>query len=286
MKKTIVTCDSTIAISPEKAKELGLRVLPLNVIVNNVEYHDGVDIDYVALAKMMRDGAVIKTSTPTPYEIEQFFDGIFNEGYEKIVHFTISSHLSSMFDLFTKTCADKYGDKVVVVDSKSVMSFMLNSVLSAQQFIEKDGMDVDVALDIVNKNISDFEVVFIPESLTYLKRGGRISPTIAFIGNLIGLKPVLGFVDGAITKIGTTRNIKATLKETILRYKELKKDPNIYKVSICAVDTNPAIIEFAEKLIKEELSEFEYSFDGFSVNVEAHAGPGTIAVIMLRKVGK
>lgn len=286
MAKTIVTCDSTIAISPEKAKEYGLRVLPLNVIVDNVEYHDGVDIDYIKLAKMMRDGGVIKTSTPTPYEIEQFFDKIFEEGYEKIVHFTISSKLSSMFDLFTNTCAQKYGDKVIVVDSLSVMSFMLSPVLTAQKLIEKDGMPIEEALEIVKKNINDFEVVFIPESLTFLKRGGRISPTVAFIGNLIGLKPVLGFVDGAITKIGTTRNIKATIKETILRYKELNKDPNIYRISICAVDTNPAILEFTEKMVKENLPEFEYAFDGFSVNVEAHAGPGTITIIMLRKVGK
>lgn len=286
MAKTIVTCDSTIAISPEKAKEYGLRVLPLNVIVDNVEYHDGVDIDYIKLAKMMRDGGVIKTSTPTPFEIEEFFDKIFEEGYEKIVHFTISSKLSSMFDLFTNTCAQKYGDKVVVVDSMNVMSFMLSPVLTAKKFIEEDGMPVDEALAIVKKNLLDSEVVFIPESLTYLKRGGRISPAVAFIGNLIGLKPVLGFVEGAITKIGTTRNIKATIKETILRYKELNKDPNIYRISICAVDTNPAILDFTEKMVKENLPEFECAFDGFSVNVEAHAGPGTIAIILLRKVGK
>ncbi|MCH5180892.1 MAG: DegV family protein [Erysipelotrichales bacterium] len=286
MIKTIVTCDSTIAISPEKAKEYDLRVLPLNVIVDNVEYHDGVDINYIELAKMMRDGKVIKTSTPTPYEIEQFFDKLFEEGYEKIVHFTISSKLSSMFDLFTNTCQNKYGDKVVIVDSLSVMSFMLTSVLTAKKLIEKDNMPIEKALEIVKANISDFEVVFIPESLTFLKRGGRISPAVAFFGNLIGLKPVLGFVDGAITKIGTTRNIKVTLKETALRYAEMKKDPEIYKVAIASVDANPALIEFIEKLVKEYLPEYECTTDGFSVNVEAHAGPGTIALIMERKPGK
>lgn len=286
MLKTIVTCDSTIAISPEKAKEYDLRVLPLNVIVDNVEYHDGVDINSIELAKMMRDGGVIKTSTPTPYEIEQFFDKLFEEGYEKIVHFTISSKLSSMFDLFTNTCQNKYGDKVVIVDSLSVMSFMLTSVLTAKKLIEKDNMPIDEALDIVKKNINDFEIVFIPESLTYLKRGGRISPAVAFFGNLIGLKPVLGFEDGAITKIGTTRNVKVTLKETAIRYAEMKKDPEIYKIAIAAVDTNPALIEFIEKIVKEYLPEYEYSIDGFSVNVEAHAGPGTIALILERKPGK
>ena len=286
MIKTIVTCDSTIAVSPEKAKEYNLKVLPLNVIVNNVEYHDGVDINYIELAKMMRDGSVIKTSTPTPYEIEQFFDKLFEEGYEKIVHFTISSKLSSMFDLFTNTCRNKYGDKVVIVDSLSVMSFMLTSVLTAKKLIEKDNMPIDEALEIVKKNINDFDVTFIPESLTYLKRGGRISPAVAFFGNLIGLKPVLGFKDGAITKIGTTRNVKITLKETAIRLAEMKKDPEIYKIAIAAVDANPALVEFIAKLVKEYLPEYECSINGFSVNVEAHTGPGTIALVLERKPGK
>jgi len=285
MSKTIVTCDSTIAISPEKAKEYGLKVLPLNVIVDNVEYHDGVDIDYEKLASMMRAGGVIKTSTPTPYEIEAFFDNIFAEGYEKIVHFTISSKLSSMFDLFTNICKEKYGDKVIIIDSLNVMCFMLNSVLTAKEWIE-NGIEPEKVPELLKERITDNEVVFIPESLTYLKRGGRVSPAVALIGNLIGLKPVLGFKDGGIVKIGTTRNIKSTLKETAIKYKEMKKDPNKYEVSIAYVDTNPAIVEFAQKMVEEYLPEYECHMDGFSVNVEAHTGPGTITLIMRRKVNK
>ena len=97
MSKTIVTCDSTIAISPEKAKEYGLKVLPLNVIVDNVEYHDGVDINYEKLASMMRDNGVIKTSTPTPYEIESFFDKIFAEDTKKL--FTLQFLVNSLLCL-------------------------------------------------------------------------------------------------------------------------------------------------------------------------------------------
>ena len=123
MSKTIVTCDSTIAISPEKAKEYGLKVLPLNVIVDNVEYHDGVNINYEKLASMMRDNGVIKTSTPTPYEIESFFDKIFAEGYEKIVHFTISSKLSSMFDLFTNITSKPIN---IILDTNIFYSWVKN----------------------------------------------------------------------------------------------------------------------------------------------------------------
>ena len=55
----------------------------------------------------MRGGSKIQTSTPTPYEIETYFDKIFAAGYDKVIHFTISSKLSSMFSLFTLSCREK-----------------------------------------------------------------------------------------------------------------------------------------------------------------------------------
>ena len=286
MTKIAVTCDSTISISLEKAKEYGIKVLPLNVIVDNVEYHDGVDIDSDKLAKMMRDGGVIKTSTPTPYEIELFFDSIFAEGYDRIIHFTISSKLSSMFALFTNICQEKYKNKVVVIDSKSVMSFMLANVLTAKELVKQGNLSVEEIVLKIQERLTDSEVVFIPESLTYLKRGGRVPPAVCLIGNLIGIKPVLAFVDGAIEKLGTTRNIKATLKEYANKFAEMKKDPDKYAISIASVDTNPAMVEYAKKLVCETLPDYEYSLDTLAVNVEAHTGPGTIALILYRKVNK
>ena len=109
--KIAISSDSTCAISQAEAKELGIYILPLNVIVDGQEYHDGITINQDNLNTMMRKGSKIQTSTPTPYEIETYFDKIFNEGYEKIIHFTISSKLSSMYSLFTLTCKEKYGDK-------------------------------------------------------------------------------------------------------------------------------------------------------------------------------
>ena len=76
--KILVTSDSTCALARSEAEKIGLPILPLNVIVDGEEYHDGIDIDQEKLCKMMRGGSIIKTSTPTPYEIEEFFDAQFD----------------------------------------------------------------------------------------------------------------------------------------------------------------------------------------------------------------
>ena len=135
--KIAISSDSTCAISQAKSKELGIYILPLNVIVDGHEYHDDITINQEQLKTMMRSGSKIQTSTPTPYEIESYFDKIFDQGYDKIIHFTISSKLSSMYSLFTVTCKEKYGNKIEVIDSLGVCSFMGNLVKNAKRLADE-----------------------------------------------------------------------------------------------------------------------------------------------------
>ncbi len=275
--KILVTSDSTCALSRAEAEKIGLPILPLNVIVDGEEYHDGIDIDPDKLCKMMRGGSIIKTSTPTPYEIESFFDTQFATGCDHIIHFTISSKLSSMFELFTTYCKEKYGDRVTIIDSLTVCQFMLDHVLTAKTLAD-EGKDLEEIVTIIEKRIGTEGISFIPESLTYLKNGGRISPTVAFIGNMIGLKPVLVLKAGAIEKEGTTRNIKKTINEHIKKMASLKLDPKTWHLVIVVFDTDQKIIDFALNRFKELLPDMESVVAPLSINVCAHAGPGTIGI--------
>ena len=74
--KIAISADSTLALSQKEAQAFGIFVMPLNVIVNGQEYHDDIDISKEELEKFMRENRRISTSTPTPFEIEQYFDKI------------------------------------------------------------------------------------------------------------------------------------------------------------------------------------------------------------------
>lgn len=284
MKKIIISCDSTCALPRDEAKKIGLPILPLNVIVDGVEYHDGIDINPDQLNQMMRGGKSIKTSTPTPVEIDNFFDQIFKEeDPDVIIHFTISSKLSSMFNLFTNHCKERYGDKVVVVDSLSVCVYMLNHVLTAKKLAE-EGKSVEEILSSFQNRVGTEDVTFIPETLTYLKRGGRIFPAVATIGNLLNMKPVLGFINGAIEKKSTTRNLKSAIANIFQDYKKKNYDPAKYELGIIVFDTKESTLEIAKKCAEEVCPEFHYSFNTISINVCAHCGPGTIGIGMHKKI--
>ena len=283
-KKIIISCDTTIAMSKEKIEELDLNVIPLNAIADGVEYHDTVDINAEKLCELMRNGAKITTSTPTIGEIENYFDNLFEKTKaDKIIHFTISSKLSSMFSLFTTVCQERYQDKVIVVDSMSICCFMANQVLYAKELASK-GFSAEEIVAKVSELIETEQVVFVPESLEYLKNGGRISPAVAAVANLIGVLPILTFKNGVVGKEGVTRTVKKAFMTAFINWEEtipnLKED---YVLYILASALEEEKINKAKEILEIIKPEMEIRYDTISLNVTAHAGPGALGIAIMKK---
>ena len=193
--KIAVSTDTSSTINLELAKELGIHVFPLNVIINGEEFLDGISIDQDKLNTEMRAGKVIKTSTPPPMDVINYFTKIFEEGYDRVIHFTISSKLSSMNNLFNNISNDYFEGKVVVIDSYSLATVMLSHVLLAYEEVNK-GTEIETIKEMIESRKNNDFLCFVPENLTALKNGGRISPAVATIANFIGVVPVLTFNNG------------------------------------------------------------------------------------------
>lgn len=280
--KIALSTDSSCTISKELAKKLNINVFPLNVIVDGEEYLDGISINQDQLCEYMRGGKVIKTSTPPPTMIVEYFKDLFDKGFDYVIHFTISSKLSSMFSLFTNISHDSFDDKVIVIDSYSVCSLMLSHVLYAHERLN-EGIDIDIIVEEIKNRLNDNYVRFIPENLTALKNGGRISPAIAALGNLIGLKPVLSLFEGGLGKDSMTRNTKKSMKEIIdfaVKNYPLEK----YDYTIVSFDGNDALLSSIKDSIKEDTKGLEVKVLPIAINVCAHAGPGTIGFIVSPRI--
>ena len=189
-----------------------------------------------------------------------------------------------MFSLFTTVCQERYGDKVIIVDSGSVCCFMANQVLYAKQLAEK-GYEVE---EIINKVKSELfgteDAIFVPESLQYLKNGGRISPAVATIANLIGVLPILTFKDGVVGKQGVTRTVK---KAFMSNFEEWKKNiPTLkdeYTLVVLTSSNEEDKIEKAKEILQIINPEMEVIYRNLSLNVTAHAGPGVIGLAIMKK---
>lgn len=280
--KIALSTDTSCTISKELARKLSIHVFPLNVIIDGEEYLDGVSINQDELCKAMRDGRIIKTSTPPPSQITEYFEKIFDEGYDRVIHFTISSKLSSMNQLFKDMSRDHFDNKIVVIDAYSVCSYMLSHVLYAYDELSLNH-DLDTIVEGIEKRKNNGLISFVPENLTALKNGGRISPAIAALGNIIGLKPILMLKDGGLSKEAMTRNVKKTLCAQV---KEIKDNyPNKdYDYSIVSFDGNKGLIDALLNEFNNEFPNLEVPVLPIAINVCAHCGPGTVGIIVSPKI--
>ncbi len=281
--KTLISTDTSCRINPNVFDGYEISVFPLNVIIDGKEYLDGVTINQEQLKEAMRANKSIKTSTPPLGEIIEYFEGLFAKGYEHIIHFTISSKLSSMNSLFETVAEQNFKGKITVVDSYSLCSPMLAYVFYAYEQTNLGVSPENIKNAIMEQRENNL-IMFIPENLTALKNGGRISPAIAVIGNALGIKPVIVLKDGQLDKDGMTRKERKTFSDYLENFaKQMPPAENDY--TIVAFDANERILANIMESAKAVIGDNVLILGGVPINVCAHCGPGTIGLLATPRMG-
>ena len=124
-------------------------------------------------------------------------------------------------------------------------------------------------------------VVFIPENLTALKNGGRISPAVAAVGNVIGLKPVLTLTEGELVKVNMTTVVKKAFIDHISKVKS-QFPVEEFDYSLVGFDGKSVVLDSLYNYLKEIDGDLAQGI--IPINVCAHCGPGTIGIVMSPKI--
>ena len=280
--KVLISTDTSAVLTYDVFKKNDLSVFALNVIVDGQEYLDGITIDQPTLCTAMRSGKSIKTSTPPLGEVIEYFENLFSQGYDKIIHFTISSKLSSMNDLFKNVAKNNFPGKLFVVDSYAVSTAMLSQVLYASEEIKKGTAIEDILKELENRKMVN-KVVFVPENLTALKNGGRISPAIALIGNVLGIKPIISLTDGELVKEGTTKQVRKLMIESVEKFLETYSSEE-YDYTLINFDAKIETLNYIANAVEELIGKDKLIQGVLPINVCAHCGPGTIGIIVSKKI--
>ena len=128
--KIKVSSDTSCLVTKDVLSKNNISVFPLNVIIDGNEFLDGVTINQEQLKEQMLADKVVKTSTPPLGQVINYFEELFEEGYDRIIHFTISSKLSSMFDLFSNVSKNYFDDKIIVT---STQYYSITALCQCQQ---------------------------------------------------------------------------------------------------------------------------------------------------------
>ena len=198
--KTNIIIDSTVDGTESCAERM--YIIPLTVHFGSEEYIDGVTIDkHNFYEKLVESDTLPTTSQATPADFQKVFDEISSAG-ESAVVITISSTLSGTCQ---SACiaAENY-ENIHVVDSCSAST---GAGILAEYALRcaDEGMDAKELAELLMKKREDICVVGLLDTLEYLKRGGRISKSVAFAGGVLNIKPVLTFKDGEIVLAGKAR---------------------------------------------------------------------------------
>lgn len=277
---TRILVDSTADIMDEYKERV--HIVPLTVNFGDEEYIDGVTIDNETFyQKLIETDVLPTTSQASPASFAKEYE-LAKEAGEEVVVITLSSKLSGTYQ--SAMIASEEYENVYVIDSQTaaVGAGILTEL--AIKYVD-DGM---CAKDIAKKLDEDKEkivIVALVDTLEYLKKGGRISKTVAFAGAVLNIKPVLSVVNGEINLLGKARGSKMGNN---LLVQEIEKAGGIdFEKPVLLGYTGLSDV-LLKKYIKDsaylwekELDDIRYTTIGSVIGT--HAGPGAVAVAFFKK---
>ena len=276
---TRIIVDSTTELMPEYRERV--KVIPLIVRFGEEEYIDGVTIDHKTFyEKLIESDVLPATSQANPDTFMRAFDEIKAAG-ESAVVITLSSKLSGTYQSAI-IAAEDY-DNIYVVDSGTVTIGASILTELALKYLD-EGMDARAVAEKLEEDKKKIHIVALVDTLEYLKKGGRISKTVAFAGTLLNIKPVISVTDGEINMLGKARGSKMGNN---LLVQEIEKaggidfsKPVLLGYSGLSDILLKKYIEDSRHIWDSNLESVRYTTIGSVIGT--HAGPGAIAVAFFK----
>lgn len=186
---TAIVTDSNSGIFEQEGEELGIRVIPMPVMIDGETYYEGRDLSHREFYQFLSEGRQVSSSQPSLEEIQETWDDLLASGYDEIVHIPMSSGLSGSFQS-ASMLAEDYGGKVQVADNHRISVTLRQAVEEAIE-LAKQGLGAGEIKDRLEKEAFDSVIFVGVETLKYLKRGGRVTPAAAAMGEILNIKPLL-----------------------------------------------------------------------------------------------
>ena len=272
---TRIIVDSTADLMPEYKKRV--HTVPLTVRFLEEEFIDGVTISHKTFyEKLVESDVLPTTSQATPDAFIKEFEKA-KEAGESAVVITLASKFSGTYQ--SAVIAAEEFDNIYIVDSESAA--MGSGILVELAFrLLDEGKTAKEIAKRLNEEKKKIVVVALVDTLEYLKKGGRISKTVAFAGGLLNIKPVLSVVSGEINMLGKARGSKMGNN---LLVEEINKAGGIdfsKPVLLGYSGISDALllkyIEDSRHIWENNLSEIRYTTVGSVIGT--HAGPGAVVV--------
>jgi len=281
MSNIVISSDSTSDLSLELRERYDVKILPLGVTLGDKAFKDGVDITPDAIYEHhAKTGELPKTTAANVDEYTNYFKQFADEG-KTVIHFTISSEMSSTFN--NGRIAAMEFENVYVIDSRNLSTGEGLLVVAAAEMV-KEGLSAEEIVEKIEKLVDCVDASFVIDNLEYLHKGGRCS-TVAMLGaNLLKLKPCIEVKNGAM---GVGKKYRGRYGDVLKEYVSERigdaSDIDLDRVFVTHAGCDEAVVNAVVEQVKAAAPFKEVLLTRAGCTVSSHCGADTLGVLFIRK---
>ena len=280
--KIAISAESTLDLSKELIKQYDVHVIPFTVLLGETAYLDGEissqDIfDYVAKNKILP-----RTSAINEFQYKEYFKGLLDAGYDAVIHFSLSSEISTACS--QAILAASKMDNVYVVDSRSLSTGIALEVIYAAKLAKK-GLKPEEIVEKVNARIPYVQASFVIQTLEYLHKGGRCSGLARFGAALLHIKPQIIVSDGKMAPAKKyfgrkSQVIAAYCRDTLEQF----ANPDLSVAFVTHTQATPEMVAVAIEALKNRGFKKIYETSA-GATITSHCGPMTLGILFINDGG-
>lgn len=277
-----ILVDSSSDITINEARELGIEMIPIEILIDGEIYQDGVNLSHEEFFKKLIESATFpQTSQITEFRFNEKYAELTKDG-DSVIFICLSSKLSGSYNQALK--ASKNFNNVYVVDS-------LNACVGERILIDyaislvQQGLEFNDVIKKLENKKKYIKVLALLGTLKYLKKGGRISPLVAFAGTMLNIKPVVALEKGEVKLVGKAMGSKhgRNLLNSLITKSNGVDFEMPFVTGYSDFDTTllDKYIEDSKNLWGEDVNEVPKYMIGSTIGT--HVGPGAIVVAFFEK---
>ena len=280
--RTAIVTDSNSGILPEEAEARGIYLLNMPIIAGDREYLENESLSKDAFYELLASDTDVKTSQPSAGSVLDLWDRVLRTS-DELVYIPMSSGLSGAFESAV-TYAFDYDGRVEVVNNQRISVTQRQSVLEALAMAEK-GFSAAQIRETLERTRFDSRIYIMVDTLTYLKKGGRVTAAGAAIAGILNLKPILqinGEKLDAFQKCRGTRQAKKIMLRTLREDIEREigpvdpEHPNAW-IGMAYTHNRAEAEEFREE-VRAAFPGYPVWMSELPLSIAVHIGPGSLAV--------
>lgn len=283
--RVAIATDTNSGVSVEEGRQLGIFVIPMPILIDGQIYYEGVDLTKAQFYEAQLAGRNVSTSQPSPGDVLEFWDRILEE-YDALVYIPMSSGLSASCAT-AQALAEGYEGRVQVADLRRISVTQRMAALDGVELAKRGCTAAEIREEL--ERVSMDAMIFIGvETLTYLRRGGRVTPAAAAMGNLLNIKPLLKIQGERLDAFAKVRGVKACKQRTVEALRDNveqfhQKGWNFIVGTAHTYRTPEEAREWQQTLEDNFPNEIPVHGE-LALSIASHTGPGAFGMGLVRRV--